>query len=363
MSRAFRLGVFIVATLLIFAGGVFLIGGRQFLFRRTYRLYTQFQNVAGLGTGAVVRVAGIHEGTVRSIDLPNRPDGKARVAMDLQSQTRDVVKKDSVASIAAEGLVGDMYVEISFGSKDVPSVSDGDTIQGQPPLEVAGLLQKANQILDTAKDAMQNVDQTAGNLTSISSKIAQGGGTVGALINDKTLYQHVNAAAASLQDDMEALKHNFLLRGFFNKRGYEDSDELTKYEISQLPGTPPEKQFDYDAARLFEKTGTAKLRNQKALDEAGRFLEQNQFGLAVVAAYAGTKGDTQKDRMLTEARAMVVRDYLVQNFRLSDTRIKTIGLGKTGGSNDASGVAVMVYRAELNRPRPADGARSAGARP
>ena len=88
--------------------------------------WAQFQNVAGLGTGAPVRVAGIHEGTARSISLPNRPDGEVRVATDLQNQTRDVIKSDSAASIAAEGLVGDMYVEISFGSKDVPSVTDGE---------------------------------------------------------------------------------------------------------------------------------------------------------------------------------------------------------------------------------------------
>jgi len=172
------------------------------------------------------------------------------------------------------------------------------------------------------------------------------------LINDKALYQHINAAAANLQDDTEALKHNFLLRGFFNKRGYEDSDELTKYEVSQLPKTPPEKQFTYDAAKLFEKTGTAKLKNPKALDEAGKFLNQNVFGLAVVAAYAGMKGDTQKDRLLTEARAMVVRDYLVRNFRLNDTRIKTIGLGKT--DSNENGVAVIVYAAETDRTKPAN---------
>jgi phospholipid/cholesterol/gamma-HCH transport system substrate-binding protein len=365
MSKAIRLGIFVFATLLIFAGGVFLIGSRQFFFRKTYRLYAQFQNVAGLGPGAAVRVAGVHEGTVRSISLPDRPDGQARVAMELQSQTRDVVKKDSVASIAAEGLVGDMYVEISFGSKDAPSVTDGETIRGQAPLQVADLLKKANQILDSANGAVQQVDLTAGNLTSISTKISQGNGTVGALINDKTLYRHVNAAAANLQDDTEALKHNFLLRGFFNKRGYEDSDELTKYEVSQLPGVSPEKQFNYDAKRLFEKAGTAKLKNQKALDEAGKFLEQNPFGLAVVAAYTGAKGDAQKDRLLNEARAMVVRDYLAQNFRLNDARIKTIGLGKAGGSYDESGVAVMVYPTQSNRTKSAnDGTPSAtGVRP
>jgi len=37
---------------------------------------------------------------------------------------------------------------------------------------------------------------------------------------------------------MEALKHNILIRGFFKKRGYEDSEELTKHEIPKLPPGP-----------------------------------------------------------------------------------------------------------------------------
>jgi hypothetical protein len=52
------------------------------------------------------------------------------------------------------------------------------------------------------------------------------------------------------------------------------------------------------------------------------------------------KGDTDKDRELTQARASVVRDYLVQNFKLDDKRIKTAGLGKTTG--DAR-VEIFVY--------------------
>ena len=35
----------------------------MFWFTRTYRLYAEFQNVAGLSEGATVRVGGIHKGT------------------------------------------------------------------------------------------------------------------------------------------------------------------------------------------------------------------------------------------------------------------------------------------------------------
>src|SRR5258707_11598384 len=131
MSRAFRLGVFIVATLLIFAAGVYWIGSRRFLFNRTYRLNADFQNVAGLTGGSEVRVAGLRAGEVKWIQLPSKPGDKVRVVMDLVAHTRDVVKKDSVAAIKSEGLVGDKFVEIAFGSEQSPKVGNGDTLQGE----------------------------------------------------------------------------------------------------------------------------------------------------------------------------------------------------------------------------------------
>src|SRR5574340_144230 len=113
MSRALRLGVFIVATLLILFAGVFLIGGKRFLFRRTYRLQAEFQNVAGLNNGAAVRVGGIHLGTVKYISLPGGPGGKLTVVMDMANSTKSIIRQDSVATIKTEGLLGDKYVDIS----------------------------------------------------------------------------------------------------------------------------------------------------------------------------------------------------------------------------------------------------------
>ena len=342
MSRAFRLGAFIVAALLIFASGVYWIGSKQFMFRSTYRLNAAFQNVVGLIPGAEVRVGGIHEGTVKHIDLPQRPDDKVLVEMDMAGHTRSVIRKDSVASVKSEGLVGDKFVEISFGTDKAAKISSDDTIQGQPPLEISDLFKKANGILDSASGAVENIGNTANNLASISSRINQGKGTLGALINDRKVYQSVNAGATAFQEDMEALKHNFFLRGFFKQRGYQDAAELKKHEISELPQQPVTQKFVYEAGKLFDKPDTAKLKDGKALKDAGEYLEGNQFGIAVVAAYNDMKGDSEQARLLTEARAMVARDYLVKNFKLDDMRIRTIGLGKSKEA-DKPGVEILVY--------------------
>ncbi len=298
MSRAFRLGMFIVATLFILAAGVFLIGEKRFLFRRTYRLKAEFQNVVGLNNGADVRVGGIHLGTVKYISLPNGPSGKLTVVMDMANSTKNIIRQNSVATIKTEGLLGDKYVEISFGSEKAPAIESGDTIKGETPVDFS----------DAAVAAM---NQT-------------------------------KTAAASFAEDADALKQNFLLRGFFKQRGYEDPSELKKNKISQLPLQPNNKEFVYDAKDIFDKFDNAKLKNEKAFDEAGKFLEQNKFRLAVVAASAEI-GDTDKDRVLTQARANVVRDYLVQHFKFDDTRMKIIGLGKSPKAGETSKAEVLIY--------------------
>jgi phospholipid/cholesterol/gamma-HCH transport system substrate-binding protein len=350
MSTTLRLGLFIVATLLILSAGMFLIGSNELKFGSTFRVKAEFQNVAGLNGGADVRIGGIHEGTVRYIDLPKRPDEKITVEMDLRKESRAVVKKDSIASIKSEGLVGDKYVEISFGSPEAQKLSGGETIGSEPPVDMSDLVKKADQILDNAKGAVENIKDTSGNLKSISSKIDNGQGTAGKLINDKTIYEQASAGATALKENMEALKHNFLVRGFFRKRGYEDSSELTQHAVSRLPAAPYMKTFQYDSRQLFDKPDAAKLKNQKALNEAGKFLEEKQFGLAVVTASTGTKGDTSKARVLSEARTMVIRDYLAENFQLDDLRIKTMGLGKTEEASESGKVEIIVYPPRASLP-------------
>jgi phospholipid/cholesterol/gamma-HCH transport system substrate-binding protein len=350
MSRTVRLGLFIVSTLAILAAGIFLIGQRQFLFSSTYELKTTFKNVAGLNSGAEVRVGGIHKGTVKRIQLPTTPGGEMTVFMDMESATRTIIRTDSVASIQTEGLLGSKYVEISFGSGKASTVTGGSTIGSVPPLDITDLMRKTNEILDTTKQTMSNVQDSSERFRDISSKIDQGVGTVGALVNDRKVYQQLNdavaqarAGAAAFQENMQALKHNFLLRGFFNKRGYEDATQLTQHEVAELPAGTYQKKFAYDAGKMFADVDSAKLKNDKPLREVGRALEEHPFGMAVVIASGGMKGDTGELQTLTRVRAMVVRDYLVKNYRMDDTRVKTRAVAKAQGVSDTGTVDILVY--------------------
>ena len=360
MSRAVRLGAFIVATLGILVLGTVIIGNHQYLFSSTYQLKSQFANVAGLSVGADVQVGGVHSGTIRSIELPHEPGGKVTVVMDLSKTTHEIIKQDSVASIETEGLLGNQYLAISFGSTGKPDVRDGDMIASDPPLEMSELIKKADTILDSGQTAVANASQMAANLASISAKIDTGKGTAGALVNDKQLYANLEqttsdardtmvqaqAGVTDFQENMEALKHNFFLSGYFSKRGYEDSAALAANEIERLPPDPPIKTFAFSSKQLFDKMDSAKLKNQKSLNACGEFLADNQYGYAVVVVSAGATGDAQKDLVLTQGRAMVVREYLVETYGFDDSRLKTLGKGKQAETNSDSGwgsVQIIFY--------------------
>src|SRR5215831_7307749 len=190
MSTAFRVGVFVVLALLFLTIGIFLIGDKDFLFTSTYRLKAEFQNVGGLNNAADVRVGGIHQGTVKEIDLPSQPDGKVTVVMNVKSETRSIIKKDSRASIKTEGLLGDKYVEISFGSPKAEPIGENGTIASEMQKDVS---EQAQALADEAR-----------------------------------------AGIVAFRDNMEALQHNLFLRGFFEKRGYSDTAELKEHAIARV---------------------------------------------------------------------------------------------------------------------------------
>jgi len=289
------------------------------------------------------------------------------VVMDLDNSTHEIIKQNSVASIETEGLLGNQYVAISFGSDGVAEVKNGDTIQTLPPLIMSDMLKTASGILDSSKLAVDNATQATAHLNSVTAKIDSGQGTVGALVNDKELYSNLEQSTATLhttmtqaqagvtdfQENMEALKHNFLLSGYFKKRGYEDSNDLEANAIGALPQGTPLKSFTFTAKQLFDARDSAKLKNQKTLNSAGEFLAANQFGFAVVVVSTGMEGDAQKDLTLTQARAMVVREYLTENYAFDDSQLKTLGLGKqAGASTDADWGSIQILLYPTGAPLP-----------
>lgn len=366
MNRMALLGLFILGAMGILFAGVFIIGNQQRMFTHSYRLRAEFPTVSGLLSGAEVRLGGVRKGTVDEIRLPDHPGGKVLVTVSLDSSTRNLVKQDSMAAIETEGLLGNKYLAVSFGSPEAPGVKDWDTIASQVPLDISDLFKKTSAIMDTTQSTMKHFEATSEHISTITARVDHGDGTIGALLKERALYNQLTAATTDIAatsgearktvaqarigvtaftENMEALKQNILFRGYFKDRGYLDAADLTKWEIGEMPGAAPLKTFTFSAEDLFEKPGTARLKDKKRLDEVGAYLEANPFGLVIVQAFSSLAGEQDANLVLTQAQAMVVRNYLADTFKLDVAKLRTMGMGegKTAQPDRSHRIEISVY--------------------
>ena len=91
----------------------------------TYKLYANFDNIAGLTVRAKVTMAGVTIGKVTAIDL-DRDTYMGRVTLQLDKSV-DNLPVDSTASILTAGLLGEKYIGISVGGED-SVLKDGGVI-------------------------------------------------------------------------------------------------------------------------------------------------------------------------------------------------------------------------------------------
>ena len=83
----------------------------------------------------------------------------------------------------------------------------------------------------------------------------------------------------------------------------------------------------------------------------------------MIEVSAGLEGDSKKDTVLTQARAMVIRDYLVQHFGFDDSQLKTMAVGKqagSGGDAEWGTIQILIFPMGTAIPpdKPATGADS-----
>lgn len=125
-SQKINLGLFVISGLLIFILAVYFIGDKQKMFGKTNHLEAVFNNVNGLQLGNNVRYSGISVGTVRGIEMIN--DTTIKVDMIIDKAIFSYIKKDAIATIGSDGLVGNMIINIIPGNGNEPSVEPGDKI-------------------------------------------------------------------------------------------------------------------------------------------------------------------------------------------------------------------------------------------
>lgn len=174
-SQKIRLGFFVIIGLLIFILAIYFIGDKQNMFGKTNHLETVFNNVNGLQLGNSVRYSGISVGTVREIEMIN--DTTIRIDMIIDKSIFSYIKKDAIATIGSDGLVGNMIINIIPGNGNQPSVDSGDEIHSYNRI-------RTEDMLSTLNLTNENAATLTANLLKITNKIIKGKGTLGALLND-----------------------------------------------------------------------------------------------------------------------------------------------------------------------------------
>lgn len=279
--------------------------------------------------------------------------------------------------------------------------------------EIAGTAEDAHALLDTIRPDLEamakNGSMISNDTRELVAKINDGQGTVGKLVNDDHLYRQLEGVAdqaqtvmanlhqvsdearraivdfrskdgpaqglladmrttlgqareatADLADNMEAMKHNFLLRGFFNKRGYYDLDAISpvEYRTGVLEnGKRKAMRIWLKSALLFEPgpdgTETLSPSGRARIDSAmATYLKYLPTNPLVVEGYAPAVTVAERFR-LSRRRAGMVREYIAGKFEVPPQNVGFIGLGQEAFDSPEKdrwdGVALTLFldRSEL----------------
>ena len=438
-ARPALVGIFVVGGIVLFTAGLFLIGNRRMLFTETFQVYAEFAEIAALDNGAKVRVAGMDAGEVENIRVPSGPTGHFRIRMRVREDLHPLIRLDSVATIQNDGLVGNKFVQIESGSEASPVVPDTGTIQSREPFDIADLMQKMSDTIDSvntmlvdvkrnldtalasvsdvASDAqtlmnevsgdvrtiLASTDRMTADLTAIVDGVRKGRGTIGKFVNDDALYNNVKTmmadaekavtnvreaseqakgaiadlrgeggpvkgvtghlqqtlsaardAMTDLAENTEALKRNFFFRGFFNRRGYFDLDDVTPAQYRQGALATKDRRvlkIWLGANVLFESDANGEERlsegGQARLDSAmSQYVRYPRSSPLVIETYSQQATETARYLAGTR-RAKLVRDYLVSRFHLDTNYVATMLLGTEAkdspSGNSWDGIALALF--------------------
>jgi phospholipid/cholesterol/gamma-HCH transport system substrate-binding protein len=256
-----KLGMFVIIGIVFFISTLYFVGKNRNLFGTTFRLKSKFNNVNGLKIGNNVRFSGINIGTVEDIDFES--DTVVIVNLLIKEEVRQYIKIDALTSIGSDGLMGDKVLSISPGTSTESIVNDNATILSNKSIEMDDIMKSVKKSVDNAaviskqfaqfsykmnnKDGVlsklmtdasfaNSLEKTIVNLESSSNEFAvftkkmnNKNSVLSKLVNDEklgksidTTIRNIQTATHKLNEIEEAAKHNFLLRGYFNKKEKEE---------------------------------------------------------------------------------------------------------------------------------------------
>jgi phospholipid/cholesterol/gamma-HCH transport system substrate-binding protein len=197
-SNKIKLGIFTSLGILVLILAIYFIGERQQLFRSTFHLTGVFKDVAGLQAGSNVRFSGVNVGTVDNIQIVSDTSVKVEILVD--ESTRKFIKKDALASIGSEGLMGNKILIIIPGTGGKKEIENNDMVETVQPIDM-------DDVMSSLKKTIDNASNITTNLSSITSNIQSGKGTIGRLLMDHSLAQNFESSIVNLKQGLFGLKN------------------------------------------------------------------------------------------------------------------------------------------------------------
>ena len=188
-TQKIRLGLFVIISTLLLISLLYFIGNKQNLFGKTFRISAVFNNVNGLILGNNVRYSGINVGTVKKINMIN--DTTICVDMVIEDKFLKHIKKNAVAAIGSDGLVGSMVINIVPNKGSSLNLFPGDTIKSFSKIST-------NDMLSTLNTTNENAALLTSDLLKITTAINEGKGTLGMLITDEEMAVNLKSTAIYL---------------------------------------------------------------------------------------------------------------------------------------------------------------------
>ena len=192
-KRSLIVGLFALIGLIILVAGILVIGTQQNKFGKNLTVTTFFKDVKGLKVGNNVWFSGVKVGIIKEVTFESVEN--VRVTMKIEAKDSEFIRKDVVATLGSDGLIGNAIISLVGGSSAVEPIEDNDIIKSGPS---GGM----DQMMGLLQDNGANLTVITKNLATLTEQLVQGQGTLGALLNDDGLAKNMNAAASSLNTVM-----------------------------------------------------------------------------------------------------------------------------------------------------------------
>ena len=261
-------GLFLLVSLAVLALSIWVLGSERQIFRLQTPFKVSFKDVKGLSEGAPVRLGGITIGRVSKIGFSNTlSDPRVHVTILVNEDYLERVRQDSEVTIETQGLLGDKFLSISYGSK-IGEVPAGSELKGVDAGDISGIINRAQTIVENTVDVSENFKKLVGELRTESLKevtsafknasdllkqIKEGDGLITQLIYSKkdgqTILNNLKDTSKGLKDITDGIKNG---SGILHTLVYGSDGEQTVKALQEA----------------FTKIGDASKKLGDTLDEA-----------------------------------------------------------------------------------------------